>query len=141
VGLWPDRLIRVIVLTRCGVEQISVMSLSNAYSTADAAVREQMELIRIVVASARNWAHYIGLLLSGASIFRMYATLYRLRLVPRLLSTFGLAATVSQLAGVSMPLFGVKLEFLILAPLALSQIALGIWLVARGFSSDELIAD
>jgi len=40
-----------------------------------------------------------------------------------------------------MPLFGVKLEFLMLAPLALSQIALGIWLVARGFSSDELIAD
>ena len=71
----------------------------------------------------------------------MYATLYRFRLVPRLLSTFGLAATVSQLAGVSMPLFGVKLEFLMLAPLALSQIALGIWLVARGFSSDELIAD
>ena len=128
----------VVSLSAAAVEQIGVMSLvsfSIEYSTAEAAAREQMELVRIIVASARNWAHYIGLLLSGATIFLMYATLFRFRLVPRLLATFGLAAAVSQLAGVSMPLFGLEVEFLMLAPLALSQVALGTWLVARGFSS------
>jgi hypothetical protein len=134
----------VVSLTASGVEQISVMSLvsfSIEYSTADAAAREQMELMRIVVVSARNWAHYIGLLLAGATIFLMYATLYRFRLVPRPLSAFGLAATASQLAAVSMPFFDMKLEFAMLAPLALSQIALGIWLVAQGFSLDASIAE
>jgi uncharacterized protein DUF4386 len=130
----------VVSLSASVVEQISMMSLvsfSMEYSGADAATREQMELIRIVVASARNWAHYIGLLISGTTIFLMYLTLYRFRLVPRLLSVFGLVATVSQLTGVSMPLIGWKLEFLMLAPLALSQIALGAWLAARGFSTGE----
>ena len=142
MALWFVSL-SVVSLSASAVEQIGVMSLvsfSIEYSTADAAAREQMEVIRIIVTSARNWAHYIGLLLSGATLCLMYATLYRFRLVPQLLSTFGLAATVSQLAAVGMPLFGMEVEFLMLAPLALSQIALGIWLVAKGFALDNSMA-
>jgi hypothetical protein len=130
----------VVGLSASVLEQISMMSLvsfSIEYSAAAGAAREQMEVIRIVVASARNWAHYINLLLSGATIFLLYATLYRFRMVPRLLSAFGLAATLLQLVAVSMPLFGWTVQFLMLAPLALSQVALGIWLVARGFSSGK----
>ena len=47
------------------------------------------------------------------------------------LSTDAGRGGVSQLVGVGMPLFGLQVEFLMLAPLALSQLALGIWLVAR----------
>ena len=74
--------------------------LVNLPSTLVREASEQMALLRVIVTSARNWAHYIDLLLSGTTLFLMYPTLYRFRLVPRLLSTFGLAATLSQLAAV-----------------------------------------
>ena len=67
-------------------EQISVMSmlsLSEAYANAPAADQGSFEGLRMVVASARNWSHYIGLAIAGSTIFVMYATLYRTVFVPR----------------------------------------------------------
>jgi len=63
----------------------------------------------------------------------MYAVLYRFALVPRVLAAFGLAAVVLQIVTVAMPLFGQGVVFLLLAPLGVSQLALAIWLIAKGF--------
>ena len=118
------------------VEQISVMSmvsLSEAYARASAAERESVQALRIVVASARNWSHYINLIIGGSTIFVLYAVLYRFALVPRVLAAFGLAAVLLQLTAVAMPLFGLSIVFLMLAPLGVSQLVLAFWLIARDF--------
>ena len=73
-------------------EQISVLSmlsLSEAYANAPTAEQGGFQGLRTVVASARNWSHYIGLCIAGSTIFVMYATLYRAALVPRALAAFG----------------------------------------------------
>lgn len=117
------------------VEQVSVMSmvsLSEAYAKASAAEREAFRGLRIVVASARNWSHYVGLIIGGGSVFLLYAALYRLTLVPRALAAFGMAAAALQMTAVAMPLFGIGIMFPLLAPLALSQLALALWLMAQG---------
>jgi hypothetical protein len=118
------------------VENISVMSmlsLSEAYTKASGAERELFQALRVVVASSRNWAHYIGLIVAGSTLFVLYAVLYRFALVPRALAAFGLAAVVLQLIAVAMPLFGFAIVFLMLAPLGVSQLALAIWLIVKGF--------
>jgi hypothetical protein len=120
------------------VEQISVMSmvsLSEAYAQAGATEREAFRGLRIVVASARNWAHDVGLIIGGGSIFLLYAAFYRLTLVPRALAALGMAAAALQMAAVAMPLFGIGIMFPLLAPLALTQLVLALWLLARGFRS------
>jgi hypothetical protein len=118
------------------VEQISVMSmlwLSEAYASASVAGRDTFEGLRIVVASARNGAHYIGLVVAGSTIFALYNALYRFGLVPRPLAAFGMAAALLQIVAVAMPLFGYPVIFLLLAPLGLSQLILAVWLIMRGF--------
>ena len=112
----------------------SLLSLSQAYAKADSADSELFQALRVVVASARNWAHYIGLIVAGSMVFVLYAVLCRFTLVPRALAAFGMAAALLQIAAVTMPLFGHRIVFLMLLPLGLSHLALAAWLVAKGFA-------
>jgi hypothetical protein len=122
------------------VENASVMSMlsfSQAYTGASGADRDLFQALRIVVASARNWAHYIGLIVSGCSLFVFYSVLFRFALVPRALAAFGLGAVMLQIVAVAMPLFGHDIVFLMLMPLGLSQLILALWLLARGLPGSE----
>jgi len=113
---------------------MSMLSLSQAYAKANLADGELFQGLRVVVASARNWAHYIGLIVAGSMVFVLYAVLCRFTLVPRALAPFGMAAALLQVAAVTMPLFGHRIVFLMLLPLGLSHLALAAWLVAKGFA-------
>jgi hypothetical protein len=129
-----------VLLALAVVENAAVMSMvsvSEAYANANAAVREQLQAIRVVVASARNWPHFMARAFDGVTIFTLYIALYRFRLVPRLLAGFGLIAAASQIAGVAMPLFGHDVIFPMLAPLGLVQLILSLWLIAKGFAGQQ----
>jgi hypothetical protein len=118
------------------VENAAVMSMvtvSKQYVDASPSERAQLETVRIVVASARNWSHFLARMTDGVAIFVFYAAMHRLRVVPRLLSGFGLIATVLQIIAVAMPLFGRDVVFPMLAPLGICQLLLAIWLIIRGF--------
>ena len=136
MALWLVAL-AVVSLAVGVVENIGVMSmvsLSEAYTkAASAGDREQLQAVRVVVASARNWAHYMGRIFDGVTIFVLYAALYRFALVPRLLAGFGLVAVLLMLTSVGMPLFGHDVVFPMLAPLGLSQLILALWLITKGF--------
>jgi hypothetical protein len=131
-----------VVLALAAVENMNVMSmlsLSQAYAKAGAAERESFQVLRVVVASARNWAHFVGLIFAGATHFVLYAVLYRFALVPRALAAFGLGAVLLQIAVVAMPLFGQDVVFPLLAPMGLSQLALALWLLLKGFQDAPVV--
>ena len=135
MALWFIAL-AVVILAVAVVENAAVMSmvsLSEAYTKASAAEREQIQIIKIVVASARNWAHYMARIFDGGAIFVFYVVLYRFALVPRALAGFGLIAVMLMVTAVAMPLFGHDVVFPMLAPLGLSQLILAVWLITKGF--------
>ena len=126
----------VVVLAVAVVENAAVMSmvsLSEAYAKAGAVDRGPFETMRVIVASARNWPHFLARMLDGCTIFVFYTILYRGMLVPRVLAGIGLIASVLQVCGVAMPLFGHPVVFPMLAPLGLIQLVVAVWLIARGF--------
>jgi hypothetical protein len=126
----------VVVLAVAVVESASVMSMvsvSEAYAKAGAVEREQLQTVRVVVASARNWTHFLARVTDGVAIFVFYGVLYRGALVPRALAGFGLIAATLMVTGVGMPLFGHEVVFPMLAPLGLSQLILAVWLITKGF--------
>ena len=125
-----------VILAVAVVENTAVMSmisLSEAYAKASAAERAPLETIRVVVASARNWPHFVARIFDGITTFVFYAMLYRCALVPRVLAGFGLVAASLMIAGVAVSLFGHDVIFPLLAPLGLSQLLLAGWLTIRGF--------
>jgi hypothetical protein len=111
---------------------MSLLSLSEAYAKTNAADGAMFQALRGVVASSRNWAHYLGLIVGGCTLFVLYGALLRFGLVPRILAALGLGAVVLQIIAVSMPLFGHDVIFPMLAPLGLTQLALALWLLVKG---------
>jgi len=124
------------VIENSGV--MSMVSLSQAYAAASPTDRAQLEAARTIVASSRNWPHYLGRMFDGLAALTFYVALFRFALVPRLITGLGIIAVASMLTGLSMPFFGRPVIFPLLAPLGLTQLALSVWLIAKGFAGHEL---
>lgn len=125
----------VVSLSLVAVESATVMSmlsLSQEYAAADAANAEVFEALGVVVRSARNWVHVANLLVGGGMVFVLYSILYRFALIPRALAAFGLAAVMLHITAVTMVFFGHRV-LLLMIPLALSYLAVALWLMAKGF--------
>jgi len=137
-ALWLLALAAVI-LALAVVENASVMSMvtvSEAYAKASAAERAQLETVRVVVSSARNWVHYMARMTDGFAIFVFYAAVYRLRVIPRILGGFGIVAALLQVIAVAMPFFHRDVVFPMLAPLGLCQLIVAVWLLVKGFRAE-----
>src|SRR5262249_29069011 len=111
---------------------MSMVSLSQAYAKGTAIEREQLQVARVIVASSRNWAHYLARILDGVALLVFYAALYRFALIPRALAGFGLFAAALMVTAGAVPLFGQGVVFPMLAPLGLSQLMLALWLLRSG---------
>jgi hypothetical protein len=139
MALWFVAL-AVVTFVLNAVENIHVMSmltLSQAYAKASAADHDLFQALRGVVASARNWAHYIGLIGGGSSLLVFYSVLFRFTLVPQALAACGIGAVALQITAVAMPLFGSDIVFPMLLPLAVMQLVLIGWLLAKGLAGSE----
>ncbi len=137
MALWFVALASV-VLAVAVIENVGVMSMvsvSQAYAKVSGVEREQFQAVRVVVAAGRNWAHYMGRIVDGVTLFVFYAALYRFALVPRTIAGVGLVSVVLMVTSVSLPLFGREVIFPLLAPLGLTQLVLLVWLIAKGFRS------
>ena len=75
----------------------------------------------------------------------LYALLLRMKLVPRWISHWGLWAAVLLLVGTLLDqldlLSGVpdaSLEFILAGPIAVNEMVLAVWLIAKGFNESEV---
>jgi hypothetical protein len=120
----------VAIFENAGV--MSMVSLSEAYAKANAAQRTQLEAVRVAVAAWRNWAHFLARMLDGCTTFVLMAVFYRCALIARALAACGLIATVLQVVGVGMPLFGQPVIFPLLAPTGVILLAVAVLLLVKG---------
>ncbi len=112
---------------------MSMLSLSQDYAAAGAADAEVFEAVGVVIGSARNWAHLTSALVGDSTIFVLYCVLYRFALIPRALSAFGLITAMLKISALTMPFFGHRVVLPMVLPVALSYLALALWLMAKGF--------
>jgi Domain of unknown function (DUF4386) len=122
-----------------GIAVRSMLALSLEYAKADAANVALFQAPAAVVRAVRNSAHYTNFLVSGGSLIVFYGVLFRFRLIPRALSAFGLIAVVLLLAGAVIPLLGHRTVMLMFMPIGLSQVALVLWLMTRGFEDRHAV--
>ena len=114
---------------------MSMLSLSRRYLEAGASDAGLYQALAAVVHSARGWAHYTQLVAVGVWIFGFYSSLWRFRLVPRALASLGLIGILLQFTGVTLPAFlGYSQEARMAMPMGVIQMAVAIWLMAKGFN-------
>ena len=111
---------------------MSMLSLSRQYAQAGGP-GEPFQTLAAVVGTTRRWTHYHVLLVIDSWLFALYVLLYRFSMVPRILAGFGLLTVSLHFAAIPLPMFlGYRGVTPLGVPMALSHIALAVWLIARG---------
>jgi hypothetical protein len=112
---------------------LSMLSLSQRYAEAGGP-DELFQVLAAAVGSTRRWVHFTELLVIDCWIFLLYSVLYRFAVAPRALAAFGLLTVMLHFTGIPLPGFlGYSIVTLMGVPMALSHIALALWLMTKGF--------
>jgi hypothetical protein len=129
----------IVGLSTLAIESIALrtmLALSQEYAKATD-TKELLQTLGGMARSTSYWAHYTNLMFSHAAAVVFNIILFRFALVPRAIPAFGMAATLLSTAAVTMPLLGYRFVFLMLMPVSLSQLALMLWLIVRGFEERQ----
>jgi hypothetical protein len=135
VGL---RLIESICIIIASISLLSVLTLSQEClaGTFDATYYQSIGSLLLTL---QNWSFEIGTLifLGLGGLFINYS-LYELKLVPRLLSVWGLIGAACVLLYGLLGLFGLTADSITLnllaAPIAVQEMVFAVWLIVKGFN-------
>ena len=118
---------------------MSMLSISNEFVASGATNSELYQVIGATVASARRSAHITQLLAIGAWMFVFYISLFRFKLIPRVLAVIGVIGIALQFTGVTlMMLLGYRTIGEMAMPLLPIQITVAVWLIIKGFNDRSL---
>ena len=118
---------------------MSMLSISNEFVASGATDSGLYQVIGAMAASARRSAHITQLLAIGAWMFVFYISLFRFKLIPRVLTAIGVIGITLQFTGVTlMMLLGYRLIGQMAMPLLPIQITVAVWLIIKGFNNPAL---
>ena len=98
----------------------------------------RVEALKAIVGGLRDGIHFPDKLLGGFSVFCLNLLFWQARALPRAFAGAGMLAALMQMSSVALPLFGHGVFYPLLAPLALSHVATGLWLAFKGFAAPPL---
>lgn len=142
LGYVASRTVEAMLYALGAISLISLVMLSEQYVAAPAPDATSFGAMAEVLVSVREWgtAAVLDTAVFPVGALILYSLLYRARLVPRWLSAWGLVGAVLYLAGgvvLALDLTGASSAALVLSnvPLAVNELVLAVWLIAKGFSA------
>jgi len=118
------------------VSVISMLELSKEYLNNPNS--NSLQLLGNIMFEKHRWTHYFYLLISCFPVFVLYYALYITKLVPRIISIFGIIAVIIMFIEELLSIFGHGLGMDMLLPIALIQLLLPLWLLYNGLKTPEL---
>jgi hypothetical protein len=114
--------------------------LANEYVKAAASDSLALQALSTVLLHAKQYAYQVGMSTLGVSGLMLCYTLYRARLIPRVLAMWGLVGYGIILIGMLAEIAGLGLgvELASSLPGGLWEVFIGVWLLVKGFSSSPV---
>ena len=142
VGSVVFRTVEAVFYVAAVVSLLSLLPLARqvaaAPGTAPGDERATLRILADSLVSPRDHMTIVGVLAFGAGAFLYYVLLFRARLVPRWLSGWGVVAVLLIMTACVLSVFrdtSVTGYVPLILPIGVQEIVLGIWLLARGFTS------
>jgi hypothetical protein len=120
---------------------LSLLTLSRQLTAAGAADRTALQAFGASWVGVRDHATLLGVFAFCLGAFIYYYLFYRSRLIPRWLSGWGIAAIVLMMAACMAALFSdapVTGYTLLVLPIAVQEMVLAVWLIAKGFNQSAV---
>ena len=132
------RLVEAICIIIASIALLSLLTVSQEYVAGTIDISYYQPLGTFLLA-LQNWSFEIGtLIFLGLGGLFLYYPLYKLRLVPNLLSIWGLIGAGCILLYGVLGLFGLTADSMILnllaAPIAIQEMVFAVWLIFKGFN-------
>ena len=120
---------------------LTMLSLSQHFVDSGSASPDLYQELAFAAGAARRWSHYTYLFTAVSWIFLLFATLFRLRLVPRALAAAGMLCALMQIGAVSVrAMLGYAPAMNFAVPLGPVYLALALWLMVKGFNAQRIPA-
>ncbi len=138
VGYLAFRIMDAVFITIMVLFVLLQIPLGSAYLNAGASDASALHALSTVFAQAQLYAYEIAMITLGISGLMLCYTLYRARLVPRWLAVWGLVGYAIILCGMVSDIMGSGLGLVSSIPGGLWEVFIGVWLIAKGFSSSPV---
>ncbi|MCB0099849.1 MAG: DUF4386 domain-containing protein [Caldilineaceae bacterium] len=115
-----------------------LIPLAGEYVKAGSAATGHAETMGIVLKMGGAYAYQIAMAIWGLGGLLFVSVLYQSKLVPRLLSLWGMIGYIIFISGTILELFGFPVGVLLALPGGLFELSLSVWLIAKGFNSSAI---
>jgi Domain of unknown function (DUF4386) len=134
LGYLAARIVEAVLLLPAAIGPLMMVAISTA-GTADRA--ERLDTVRTLTQAYDLWGHTSSVFFCLSAVL-LNSLLYRSRLVPRWIAGWALVAVVPYLADAFLILFSLltpssAFHGILVFPLALNEMVLAVWLLAKGF--------
>jgi len=126
-------IIGFVILTIDYVFVLSLLSLSKEYTNTGISERTHFQTFGAVLYQTRWWTHYLEMLVACFPLFVFYFALFRIKLIPRFISLWGIISVILMCIAVMFAIFDQGTLMILFLPLALNQLVLFPWLIFKGF--------
>jgi hypothetical protein len=137
------RTIEALLYIVAAVSALSLVSVAQRFLVADAAQRASLQVVGDSLLDVRDQANLAAVMAFSVGAFMYYYLLYHSQLVPRWLSGWGILAIILTFMACLLALFGhhpVTTYVLLVLPIAVQEIVLAVWLIAKGFTPPAHLA-
>lgn len=137
------RAIETVFYTAGVVCLMSLSTLGQQFASAVAADRTSLQAIGDLLLSIHQQAALAGVFAFCLGALMYYTLFFQSRLIPRWLSGFGIVAIILMLTACVLALFSgnpITSYVPLAAPIFLQEMALAVWLIAKGFDPAAIAA-
>lgn len=144
------RALEGILFIYMAIKSLSFISLSKAYINEATQNSSYFQSLGNSIHAEIHWATIIYIIIYSLGGLMFYSLLYRSKLVPRFLSSWGLLAVIFLFAGAILGLFSVgifnrlpvmKAMAYFAPPIAINELVLALWLIIKGYNPSVVDPD
>lgn len=125
------------------ISWLLLITLSQEYVKAGAPDASYFQTFGTLLLEADDWISPISTIVFILGALMFYYLLYQSKLIPRLISVWGLIAAIPYLAAGLLLMFTIispssTTQIVLMAPLGLQEMVLAVWLIVKGFNSSAI---
>jgi hypothetical protein len=139
LGYAGARLAEALLFSVNAITALTLLTLSREFVKGGAPDASYFQNMGAVLLAAGDWAYLLGLGLAFAlSALILNFVLYRSKLVPRWLSSWGFVGAALVFANYLLQFFGTNPVEILFYPIAVQEMVFAVWLIVKGFSSSAI---
>jgi hypothetical protein len=140
VGYLAARIVDAVFIALMVLLLLLQIPLGSEYLKTESANTFYLQSLSTVTVQASQYAYALGMSAVGLAGLMLCYTMYKAKLVPRWLAMWGMVGYAVIFFGMLSDIMGSGLGLVSSLPGGLWEVFVGVWLVAKGFSSSEPIS-